>query len=32
MATIFASCCRVSFSRQGILLLNFEAMTNFERE
>jgi hypothetical protein len=30
MATIFASCCRVSFSRHGILLLNFEAMTNFE--
>jgi len=30
MATIFASCCRVSFSRHGILLLNFEGMASFE--
>jgi hypothetical protein len=30
IATIFASCCRVSFSCHGILLLNFEGMTNFE--
>jgi hypothetical protein len=30
MATIFASCCRVSFSRHGILLLTFEDMARFE--
>jgi hypothetical protein len=29
MATIFASCWRVSFSRHGILLLNL-GMANFE--